>query len=176
MLRSTGLVGTGAWQSTRSTVRPLPILDQKDDADNSVQMCTMRQIQVRPLPLPHYPPRTHTRLQCIVAFTLNATVDVAYSRLVKPIAIPSTNQTLLGNLSDTYDRVTRLFDVSKALWNTGATSFSSLTSNGSEKSERPAAGMKRMPSEKPSLTPQEFIKVSRAEKRCVPLPPLPFQY
>ncbi|BGP49361.1 hypothetical protein JCM10450v2_005249 [Rhodotorula kratochvilovae] len=50
-----------------------------------------------------------------VAFCLNAAVDARYAKLIKPVAIPSSTQTLLQNLSDAYHRVSRILDVS-SLW------------------------------------------------------------
>lgn len=55
-----------------------------------------------------------------VAFALNAAVDVGYSRIIKPIAIPSSNTTLLQNLTETYSRVSKMFDVS-SLWSSAST-------------------------------------------------------
>lgn len=44
-----------------------------------------------------------------------------YSQIIKPIAIPSSTTTLLQNLSDTYTRVSKLFDVS-SLWSSASAS------------------------------------------------------
>ncbi|KAK4055033.1 hypothetical protein OIO90_003374 [Microbotryomycetes sp. JL221] len=88
-----------------------------------------------------------------VAFALNATVDVAcvripelglpapakvhlharrYSKLIKPVAIPSTNHTLLENLSETYQRVSRMFS-----WSSGGDD--KKQDKGSDKSNEPEA-------------------------------------
>lgn len=142
-----------------------------------------------------------------VAFALNATVDVvyahsplpssppsltappnSYSRQIKPIAIPSTNITLLQNLSDTYNRVSRLFDVS-TLWSSSEAPEEVVEvieeevlgvkadeekkvrkekgppTSASARPMRPG-GLKRMPSEKP-MGKEEFVRVDRAERRCV---------
>lgn len=53
-----------------------------------------------------------------VAFTLNAAVDARYAKLIKPVAIPSSTQSLLTNVSNAYHRVSRMFDVS-SLWGGG---------------------------------------------------------
>ncbi|ORY84668.1 DDHD domain-domain-containing protein [Leucosporidium creatinivorum] len=123
-----------------------------------------------------------------VAFALNATVDVKYSTLIKPIAISSTNQSLLQNLSETYNRVSRVFDFS-ALWSSTSTappeqapteeelveeaSKTRLKEEGPPKvtpfPKRPGGG-KRMPSERP-MGVKEFEVVSRAEKRFNALNP-----
>ncbi|KAK4702406.1 hypothetical protein P7C70_g3817, partial [Phenoliferia sp. Uapishka_3] len=133
-----------------------------------------------------------------VAFSLNATVDVKYSRLIKPIAIPSTNVTLMQNLSETYLRVSKMFNVS-SLWASGETKAVEVAEAAEEKvhqqqkveadaaeaieakdkvlkmpagkaAVRPGKGMKRMPSERP-MPKQEFIKIERAEKRFKALNP-----
>lgn len=46
-----------------------------------------------------------------VAFSLNATVDSNYASKIAAIAIPSSNVTLVQNLSETYNKVTKIFDV-----------------------------------------------------------------
>lgn len=46
-----------------------------------------------------------------VAFSLNATVDSHYASKISAIAIPSSNVTLVQNLSETYNKVTKIFDV-----------------------------------------------------------------
>ncbi|KAL8292387.1 hypothetical protein RQP46_000999 [Phenoliferia psychrophenolica] len=127
-----------------------------------------------------------------VAFSLNATVDAQYSRLIRPIAIPSTNTTLLQNLSDTYARVSRMFDVS-SLWASGEAKAAEVadaveekvhqqqraeagdeTQDGVPKMKgpvaRPGKGLKRMPSEKP-MSEAEFVRIERAEKRFKALNP-----
>lgn len=106
--------------------------------------------------------------------------------MIKPIAISSTNQSLLQNLSETYTRVSRMFDVS-SLWSSGANegkekegvegeeeaiklakAGAAGVSAGGGFPKRPGGkgGMKRMPSERP-MGVKEFERVSRAEKRCV---------
>lgn len=102
--------------------------------------------------------------------------------MIKPIAISSTNHTLLQNLSETYSKVSRLFDVS-SLWSSSSTAATTQdeeakkiakegtkdppTRKGSAgpppvKPKRP--GQKRMPSERP-MSSRDFEVVSRAEKR-----------
>ncbi|GAA6052976.1 hypothetical protein JCM3770_001158 [Rhodotorula araucariae] len=72
-----------------------------------------------------------------VAFCLNAAVDARYAKLIKPVAIPSSTQTLLQNLSDAYHRVSRIFDVS-SLWG-GAGSSASAAETQAEKDAREQA-------------------------------------
>ncbi|BGP01102.1 hypothetical protein JCM10021v2_004798 [Rhodotorula toruloides] len=119
-----------------------------------------------------------------VAFLLAPTVDVRYAKLIKPVAIPSSNQTLLQNLSDAYHRVSKIFDMSSLWGSSGATT----TEDGKpksgeeakeqtvkqeqekEKSAKPArrpSGPKRMPTErvKSGAGSAEYEWVSRAEKR-----------
>ncbi|GAA5868001.1 hypothetical protein JCM3774_001562 [Rhodotorula dairenensis] len=134
-----------------------------------------------------------------VAFALNAAVDARYSKLIKPVPIPSTNQTLLQNLSDAYHRVSRIFDMS-SLWGGGGGGTTSSTEEAKPTGEqakeqaskqadeqqaaattspkrtsatRPLGGMKRMPSERPRFgrgtSHHEWVE--RAEKRMKALNP-----
>lgn len=111
---------------------------------------------------------------------LNPPLWNRYSKLIKPIAIPSTNQTLLQNLTDTYSRVSRLFDVS-SYWSTESDKekveekvLDDKKAEDERKgppvvrvmAQRPGR-MKRMPSERPNLGQREFILIDRAEKRLV---------
>ncbi|GAA5839354.1 hypothetical protein JCM9279_005915 [Rhodotorula babjevae] len=57
-----------------------------------------------------------------VAFCLNAAVDARYAKLIKPVPIPSSTQSLLTNVSNAYHRLGKMFDVS-SLW--GGTSAAS---------------------------------------------------
>ncbi|GAA5960704.1 hypothetical protein JCM8115_001804 [Rhodotorula mucilaginosa] len=126
-----------------------------------------------------------------VAFALNAAVDARYSKLIKPVPIPSTNQTLLQNLSDAYHRVSRIFDMS-SLWGGGGGTAGEAKQTGEEAKEqadkqadeqaeaksarpktRPVGAMKRMPSERPRFgkgtSDNEWVE--RAEKRMKALNP-----
>ncbi|GAA5948867.1 hypothetical protein JCM3765_003936 [Sporobolomyces pararoseus] len=127
-----------------------------------------------------------------VAFALNPTVDVRYSKLIKPVPIPSSNQTLLQNLSSAYYRVSKIFDFS-SLWGSSsstanATAESTTKQTGTqakeqteeqqkelEESKKPPLrpGSKRMPSEMPKfgMGKAEFEWVGRAEKRMKALNP-----
>ncbi|GAA6060583.1 hypothetical protein JCM10212_006818 [Sporobolomyces blumeae] len=125
-----------------------------------------------------------------VAFSLNPCVDVRYSKLIKPVPIPSSNQTLLQNLSSAYYRVSKIFDVS-SLWGpskaTGAQAKEQAEEQKKETDEakdkadetkRRAAGTarpgnKRMPSEMPRFKGgrDEFEWVGRAERRFKALNP-----
>ncbi|GAA5992871.1 hypothetical protein JCM10908_001383 [Rhodotorula pacifica] len=126
-----------------------------------------------------------------VAFALNAAVDARYSKLIKPVPIPSTNQTLLQNLSDAYHRVSRIFDMS-SIWG-GSSSNTEPKQTGDQAKEqaekqvdkqaeatspskpaiRPLAALKRMPSERPRFGKgtSHFEWVERAEKRMKALNP-----
>ncbi|KDE07713.1 hypothetical protein MVLG_01987 [Microbotryum lychnidis-dioicae p1A1 Lamole] len=133
-----------------------------------------------------------------VAFALNATVDREYAKLIKPIAIPSTNSTLFENLSDTYSRISNVLDISR-FWsspeknealegsknegppgsNSGTEAYSAekvgrgqSSSNLAAKPKMPARRPtnKRMPSEMP-MGKREFESVSRAEQRFKALNP-----
>ncbi|GAA5827388.1 hypothetical protein JCM11251_003790 [Rhodosporidiobolus azoricus] len=124
-----------------------------------------------------------------VVFALNPTVDARYAKLIRPVPIPSSNQTLLQNLSDAYHRVSRIFDFSY-LWSSGeakqtpeqvkeqAEKQAEETKDkvddkvAAAKARRPGA-MKRMPSERPEygMGKDEFEWVSRAEKRFKALNP-----
>lgn len=108
--------------------------------------------------------------------------------MIKPIAISSTNHTLLQNLAETYSKVSRLFDVS-SLWS--SSSSTAATSEQKEKDDEAKKALKestqptrkgsggagpppvkpkrpgqnkRMPSERP-MSVRDFEVVSRAEKR-----------
>ncbi|BGP17562.1 hypothetical protein JCM10213v2_005595 [Rhodosporidiobolus nylandii] len=126
-----------------------------------------------------------------IVFTLNPTVDARYSKLIKPIPIPSTNVTLLQNLSNAYSRVSAMFDFS-SLWSSAPQPSAEERQGQAEKLEqekrekvdvaaakakakaapRPAS-MKRMPSERPKygMGTSEHEWVSRAEKRMRALNP-----
>ncbi|GAA6010035.1 hypothetical protein JCM10207_007528 [Rhodosporidiobolus poonsookiae] len=121
-----------------------------------------------------------------VVFTLNAAVDARYAKLIKPVPIPSTTQTLLQNLSDAYTRVSRIFDWSSLWSGGGAQNTDEQAKEQAEKQEeekkdkvdepvkaqRPA-GLKRMPTEraKYGMGKDEFEWVTRAEKRMRALNP-----
>lgn len=133
-----------------------------------------------------------------VAFALNPCVDVRYSKLIKPVPIPSSNQTLLQNLSSAYYRVSKIFDFS-SLWGSNAASTTTTTSatdsvpkqSGEQAKEQTEEqqkeldqsvgsappklrpGTKRMPSEMPKfgMGRAEFEWVGRAEKRMKGLNP-----
>ncbi|KAM0752102.1 hypothetical protein T439DRAFT_354980 [Meredithblackwellia eburnea MCA 4105] len=126
-----------------------------------------------------------------VAFNLNAAVDVKYARMIKPIAIPSTNVTLLQNLTDTYNRVTKLWNVA-GLWSSGEAKSADVadaveessrkerTSDTGEEADEvkdlltgpkrevkgvPRPGrLRRMPSEKP-MPSEEFIRIDPLNPR-----------
>lgn len=108
-----------------------------------------------------------------------------YAKLIKPIAIPSTNHTLLENLSETYQRFSKMLT-----WSSNSTTDKDKTEEqSSDKAEgdeanktddaegKPPASKavppppltkrptnKRMPSERP-MNQQEFEAISRAERR-----------
>ena len=109
--------------------------------------------------------------------------------MIKPIAISSTNHTLLQNLAETYSKVSRLFDVS-SLWSSSSAEKDKDKADGKTEDEakkitaeatkdaparkgsagpppvkpkRPGQN-KRMPSERP-MSVRDFEVVSRAEKR-----------
>ncbi|GAA5926724.1 putative carboxylic ester hydrolase [Sporobolomyces koalae] len=124
-----------------------------------------------------------------VAFALNPCVDVRYSKLIKPVPIPSSNQTLLQNLSSAYYRVSKIFDFS-SLWGTSTAAASSAKQTGTQAKEQTEAqqkeleqskptprpirpGGKRMPSEMPKfrMGQEEFEWVGRAERRMKALNP-----
>ncbi|GAA5875342.1 hypothetical protein JCM8547_003209 [Rhodosporidiobolus lusitaniae] len=132
-----------------------------------------------------------------VAFALNATVDARYAKLIKPVPIPSSNVTLLQNLSDAYSRVSRIFDWS-SLWTSSASAsvakptpeqakeqavkqeeeerkvkMDEMTRKEEKVKVRRPGGMKRMPSERPKygMGKDEFEWVARAEKRFKALNP-----
>ncbi|GAA6015612.1 hypothetical protein JCM11491_007174 [Sporobolomyces phaffii] len=127
-----------------------------------------------------------------VAFALNPCVDVRYSKLIKPVPIPSSNQTLLQNLSSAYYRVSKIFDFS-SLWSTTASTTATAAATkptGAQAKEqteeqqkeladakavpRPLRpGTKRMPSEMPKfgMGTAEFEWVGRAERRMKALNP-----
>jgi hypothetical protein len=143
-----------------------------------------------------------------VAFALNPCVDVSpdhrrflsegcahnvlsqvrYSKLIKPVPIPSSNQTLLQNLSSAYYRVSKIFDFS-SLWGSSAAAADSATKQtGSQAKEQTEEqqkelegstkpplrpGAKRMPSEMPkfNMGKAEFEWVGRAEQRFRALNP-----
>ncbi|GAA5917665.1 hypothetical protein JCM5296_007440 [Sporobolomyces johnsonii] len=124
-----------------------------------------------------------------VAFALNPCVDVRYSKIIKPVPIPSSNQTLLQNLSDAYNRVSRVFDFS-SLWSSAPASTPEPKQTGEQAKEQAKAqakevadkledrkprppGLKRMPSERPKfgMGRDEFEWVARAEKRMKALNP-----
>lgn len=150
----------------------------------------------RPLPssLPRDGPRRllserHRRRQVpplLYAFSASSRSPVfvrRYATLIKPIAISSTNQSLLQNLSETYNRVTKVFDFS-SLWTSATTATTGSEAPSEEQLEEEAekakaketgppkvgrfpkrpGGGKRMPSERP-MGVKEFEVVSRAEKR-----------
>ncbi|BGP25715.1 DDHD domain containing protein [Rhodotorula toruloides] len=119
-----------------------------------------------------------------VAFLLAPTVDVRYAKLIKPVAIPSSNQTLLQNLSDAYHRVSKIFDMSSLWGSSGATTAEDGKPKSGEEAKgqtvqqekekeasvKPArrpSGPKRMPTErvKSGAGSAEYEWVSRAEKR-----------
>ncbi|SCV73522.1 BQ2448_7448 [Microbotryum intermedium] len=133
-----------------------------------------------------------------VAFALNATVDREYAKLIKPIAIPSTNSTLLENLTETYSRISNVLDISR-FWSSpekktavepsdnevsrkkksGPEAASTekledgqIPSKASTKPKVPVRRptSKRMPSEMP-MGKREFEFVSRAEQRFNALNP-----
>ncbi|KAK4050662.1 hypothetical protein OIV83_003388 [Microbotryomycetes sp. JL201] len=117
-----------------------------------------------------------------VAFALNPTVDVEYARLIKPIPIPSTNHTLLENLSETYQRVSKMFTwTSKG--DAGAkkadeeTDTTESVENKDDPIKFPVAPKlvkrptnKRMPSERP-MDASRFEAIHRAEQRFKALNP-----
>jgi hypothetical protein len=150
-----------------------------------------------------------------VAFALNPCVDVSpdhrrflsegcahnvlsqvrYSKLIKPVPIPSSNQTLLQNLSSAYYRVSKIFDFS-SLWGSSSTTAAAAPASATKQSgaqakeqteeqqkelddSKPASavplrpGTKRMPSEMPKfgMGKAEFEWVGRAEKRMKALNP-----
>lgn len=72
-----------------------------------------------------------------VAFTLNAAVDARYAKLIKPVPIPSSTQTLLQNLSDAYHRVAKVFDMS-SLWGGGTSTTGDPKQGGKEAKEQAA--------------------------------------
>lgn len=118
-----------------------------------------------------------------MAFALNAAVDARYAKLIKPVPIPSTNQTLLQNLSDAYHRVSRIFDMS-SLWGGGAAAEAKPNADQAKEQAdeqaakhdgdkatkplppRPLAALKRMPSERPRFGKgtDHFEWVERAGK------------
>ncbi|GAA6028832.1 hypothetical protein JCM8097_007416 [Rhodosporidiobolus ruineniae] len=122
-----------------------------------------------------------------VVFALNPTVDVHYAKIIKPVPIPSSNATLLQNLSDAYHRVSAIFDWS-SLWSsaqpTGEQAKEQAKKQDEEKKDkvegakkpqmpprRPTA--KRMPtqSSKYGVGTQEHEWVARAEQRFRALNP-----
>ncbi|GAA5973441.1 hypothetical protein JCM21900_006344, partial [Sporobolomyces salmonicolor] len=124
-----------------------------------------------------------------VAFALNPCVDVRYSKIIKPVPIPSSNQTLLQNLSTAYNRVSRVFDFS-SLWSSAPASTTEPKQTGEQAKAQAKAqerevtdtlenrkprppGLKRMPSERPKfgMGRDEFEWVARAEKRMKALNP-----
>ncbi|GAA5980777.1 hypothetical protein JCM11641_002647 [Rhodosporidiobolus odoratus] len=136
-----------------------------------------------------------------IVFAANPTVDRRYAKLIKPVPIPSTNQTLLQNLSNAYTRVSRIFDWS-SLWQTASSSSTddpkpsaeeaqeqadTVEQEKKDKVEEPVAaakahaqarmprppGIKRMPSERPKygMGRDAFEWVGRAEKRMRALNP-----
>lgn len=133
--------------------------------------------------------------------SLSLVLQVRYSKLIKPVPIPSSNQTLLQNLSSAYYRVSKIFDFS-SLWGSSTTAAAASASKqsgaqakeqaeqqkqettsrlneikqeaskqASEHAARP--GNKRMPSEMPKfgMGKAEFEWVGRAEKRMKALNP-----
>lgn len=128
-----------------------------------------------------------------VAFALNATVDVEYSKMIKPIPIDSNNKTLLSNISE---RMSNLFSFA-GLWNSSEkTSGDEDPKDAAEKGEEKEKGsatdgdstpkkdkpvpvvqrarrptQKRMPSERPGRAADELERVVRAEKRFKALNP-----
>ncbi|KAM0791761.1 hypothetical protein ACM66B_004026 [Microbotryomycetes sp. NB124-2] len=115
-----------------------------------------------------------------VAFALNATVDVEYARLIKPIPIPSTNHTLLENLSETYQRVSKMFT-----WSSASKENRDEVDKRKEVEQDKSKGPihhpvapklikrptnKRMPSERP-MDAVKFESINRAEQRFKALNP-----
>ncbi|GAA5896057.1 putative carboxylic ester hydrolase [Sporobolomyces salmoneus] len=124
-----------------------------------------------------------------VAFALNPCVDVRYSKLIKPVPIPSSNQTLLQNLSSAYYRVSKIFDFS-SLWGSSTSTKPAAAESAPEQSgdqakeqmeeqQKEVEGatrpprLKRLPSEMPKfgMGRDELEWVGRAEQRMKALNP-----
>lgn len=109
----------------------------------------------------------------------NEQVDAAYSRLIKPIKIPSSNVGLLKNLQSTYERVTALFwssstaeskeeekkEEMKKLDESIESQAKGEDANDEKRRAKRPSAMKRMPTERPGLGKHEFTKLDRAERR-----------
>ncbi|KAH8916589.1 hypothetical protein BT69DRAFT_1355545 [Atractiella rhizophila] len=103
-----------------------------------------------------------------IAYCLNATVDSRYASLIQPIAIPSTNQSLLQSISSSLSKV---LEVSK-LWGGGDEEQKEEKEKAERKPIRPMP--KRLPTEiltNNDMSEEELKSLKRAERRFWALNP-----